>query len=47
MDVDVKAGGRQIEYEDQDPRIHHIFTEELAKHGLKPNMDQFKIPVGV
>ena len=45
MDVDVKAGGRQIEYEDQDPRIHQMFVEELAKKGLKPNMDQFNIPV--
>ncbi|HLY65216.1 MAG TPA: hypothetical protein VKU60_06770 [Chloroflexota bacterium] len=45
MDVDVKAGGRQIEYEDQDPRIHQIFMEELAKRGLKANMNQFNIPV--
>ncbi|HLG72698.1 MAG TPA: hypothetical protein VK009_19950 [Chloroflexota bacterium] len=45
MDVDVKAGGRQIEYEDQDPRIHQMFVDELAKKGLKPNMDQFQIPV--
>jgi uncharacterized RmlC-like cupin family protein len=45
MDVDVKAGGRQIEYEDQDPRIHQIYVDELAKKGLTPRMDQFKIPV--
>ncbi|MFI5267180.1 MAG: hypothetical protein ACHQ7M_07370, partial [Chloroflexota bacterium] len=45
MDVDVKAGGRQMEYEDQDPRIHQMFIDELAKHGIKANMDQFKIPV--
>jgi len=45
MDVDVKAGGRQMEYEDQDPRIHQTFVDELAKKGLKPRMDQFKIPV--
>jgi hypothetical protein len=45
MDVDVKAGGRQIEYEDQDPRIHQMFTEELAKYGIKPKMDEFHIPV--
>ncbi len=45
MDVDVKSGGRQIEYEDQDPRIHQMFVDELAKKGLKPKMDQFNIPV--
>ena len=39
MDVSVKAGGRQIEYEDQDPRIHRIYVEELAKHGLESRMD--------
>ncbi|MDE3077490.1 MAG: hypothetical protein KGJ86_18885 [Chloroflexota bacterium] len=44
MDVDIKQGGRQLEYEDQDPRIHRLFIEELAKHGLKPRMDQFRIP---
>jgi gentisate 1,2-dioxygenase len=40
MDVSVKDGGRQIEYEDQDSRIHRIFCEELARHGLQPRMDQ-------
>jgi mannose-6-phosphate isomerase-like protein (cupin superfamily) len=39
MDVSVKAGGRQIEYEDQDPRIHRIYVEELARHGIAPKMD--------
>ena len=34
MDVSVKDGGCQIEYEDQDPRIHGIYLEELAKHGV-------------
>jgi mannose-6-phosphate isomerase-like protein (cupin superfamily) len=41
VDVDVKKGGNQIEYENQDPRIHAIFTEELAKKGLAPRMDRF------
>jgi hypothetical protein len=40
MDVSVKDGGRQIEYEDQDSRIHRIYCEELARHGLEPRMDQ-------
>ncbi|HWG03535.1 MAG TPA: hypothetical protein VG271_00850, partial [Beijerinckiaceae bacterium] len=31
--VSVQKGGRQIEYEDQDPRIHRKFLEEIAKTG--------------
>jgi oxalate decarboxylase/phosphoglucose isomerase-like protein (cupin superfamily) len=31
-DVSVKLGGWQIEYEDEDPAIHRLFEEELAKH---------------
>ncbi len=46
MDVSVKEGGRQIEYEDQDPRIHEMYVEELAKHGIEPRMDQFLVGVG-
>jgi quercetin dioxygenase-like cupin family protein len=34
VDVSVKEGGRQIEYEDQDPRIHRIWLEETAKAGI-------------
>ncbi len=34
----VKEGGRQIEYEDQDPRIHRKFIEELKKNGLESVM---------
>jgi hypothetical protein len=34
VDVSVKDGGRQIEYEDQDPRIHRIWLEETAKAGI-------------
>jgi len=32
-DVSVKQGGAQIEYEDEDPRIHELFESELASHG--------------
>lgn len=39
MDVSVRDGGRQIEYEDQDPRIHRLYVEELSKRGLTPSMD--------
>jgi mannose-6-phosphate isomerase-like protein (cupin superfamily) len=41
MDVSIKDGGRQVEYEDQDPRIHRMYVEELTKYGIEPHMDQF------
>jgi hypothetical protein len=31
VEVDVKRGGNQIEYRDQDPRIHAMFVDELAR----------------
>ncbi len=34
----VKEGGRQIEYEDQDPRIHRKYLKELAKVGKESEM---------
>jgi uncharacterized RmlC-like cupin family protein len=34
VDLSIKKGGRQVEYEDQDPRIHQIWETELAKAGL-------------
>ncbi len=39
----VKEGGNQIEYEDQDPRIHRLWLEEMKKNGVTPKMDKFKI----
>ena len=41
MDVKVADGGCQIEYEDQDPRVHRIFLEDLAKNGVKSRMAKF------
>ena len=41
VDVSVKDGGRQIEYEDQDPRIHGIFLEEIAKNGVESGMGDY------
>ncbi|HWP27512.1 MAG TPA: hypothetical protein VNL39_14330 [Xanthobacteraceae bacterium] len=41
MDVSAKDGGCQIEYENQDPRIHKIFLAELAKYGVKSGMGKF------
>ncbi len=37
-DVSVKQGGAQIEYEDEDRRVHEIFESELAKSGAKCRM---------
>jgi quercetin dioxygenase-like cupin family protein len=36
-----KEGGDQIEYEDQDPRIHPMFMEEIRKNGFHVNMDKY------
>lgn len=41
VDVNVKDGGSQIEYEDQNPKIHEIFLAELAKSGAKCRMGEF------
>ena len=41
IDQDVKKGGNQIEYRDQDPRVHRMFIDELAKRGIAPRMEQF------
>jgi hypothetical protein len=46
VDKDVKAGGNQIEYYDEDPNIRKMFEEELAKSGTttKMNPDFYKKP---
>jgi mannose-6-phosphate isomerase-like protein (cupin superfamily) len=36
-------GGIQIEYEEQDPRIHAWFLEELAKTGVPLQMDEYPV----
>ncbi|MBI4491305.1 MAG: cupin domain-containing protein [Chloroflexi bacterium] len=40
MDVSLKAGGRQIEYQDENPRIHEIFEQELARSGVECRMHE-------
>jgi hypothetical protein len=39
--VDVKSGGNQIEYRDQDPRVHRIYVDELTRRGVDVRMDEF------
>ena len=38
---DIKKGGDQVEYADQDPRLHKRWLEEIAKTGVKPDMAEF------
>ena len=40
-DVDVKLGGNQIEYEDEDPIVRQMFEEACAKAGIKSLMDKY------
>ena len=35
----VKDGGNQIEYEDQDPRIHELWLSEMRKGGITPLLE--------
>jgi hypothetical protein len=43
--VSVSKGGRQIEYEEQDPRVHRKFLNELAVTGVPSEMgDLFDEP---
>jgi hypothetical protein len=41
VDKNVKEGGAQVEYEDQDPRVHGIWLDEIAKHGVESRMGPF------
>ncbi len=40
-DSDIKKGGRQIEYADQDPRLHQQWLDAIAKTGVKSDMAEF------
>ena len=37
--ISVRDGGDQIEYEDQDPRIHAIWLEEMRQRGITPQLE--------
>jgi mannose-6-phosphate isomerase-like protein (cupin superfamily) len=45
IDKNAKEGGNQIEYADQDPRVHRRFLERCAENGVEVRMSQFEIPV--
>src|SRR6202166_1453526 len=38
VSLDIKEGGDQIEYEDQDKRIHPLWLDEMKKNGVTPGM---------
>lgn len=40
-DVSIKEGGWQVEYEDEDRKVHQIFEEDVAKHGATCRMKAF------
>jgi quercetin dioxygenase-like cupin family protein len=37
-----KKGGDQVEYEDQDPRVHEMWLEEVRKNGITPQFDKYE-----
>ena len=40
-DVSIKDGGAQVEYADQDPRLHGIWLEEIRKTGVRSQMGKY------
>lgn len=40
VSTSIREGGDQIEYEDQDKRIHEIWLEEMKKHGVEVKMKE-------
>jgi hypothetical protein len=40
-EVDIKEGGAQIEYADQDPRVHALWLKEIAAVGGKSDMGKY------
>jgi hypothetical protein len=41
VSTSLKDGGDQIEYVDQDPRIHRIWLTQMKKTGAPPRMDKW------
>jgi len=40
-DVSIKQGGWQVEYEDENPKVHEIFEDEVRRHGGTCKMKAF------
>jgi hypothetical protein len=38
--ISKRIGGDQIDYTDESPTVRKWFSEALARHGLKPRMDE-------
>ena len=41
VSTSIKEGGDQYDYEDQDPRIHKIWLDEMKKNGVEPKMQKW------
>ena len=41
VDKSQEDGGRQVEYENEDPRILDLYEAELAKRGIQSRMREF------
>ncbi|HXP94476.1 MAG TPA: cupin domain-containing protein [Candidatus Binatia bacterium] len=42
VSTSIKLGGSQVEYEDQDPRIHEMWLDEMRKAGITPQFDKYE-----
>ena len=42
-DLDIKLGGHQIEYEDEDLVVRRTFEEACARAGIKSQMDKYYV----
>lgn len=40
-DTDIKKGGRQVEYADQDPRLHQKWLDSIAKTNVRSDMGDY------
>ena len=38
-DADVRLGGDQIEYDDEDPKVRELYEAELSRAGIELRMD--------
>lgn len=43
VDKSQREGGNQIEYEDQDPRVHRMFVERCRARRVPVRMDAFPV----